>query len=138
MQKALDDANGKGPKLRFHDQDILNQMLDGHSIYLPKKYNYIYSLCFRSFFQKQPHNDDWKQQTILHFADHAKPWHSWVQHWDVAKAYADLRKASPRKDLPLVPPNGTKNLHQAARTARMQGRYGEALAWYGKYLASKL
>ena len=39
---------------------------------------------------------------------------------------------------PSFPPKGTKNLHQAARSARMYGNYGEMLMWYLKYLGAKL
>lgn len=44
----------------------------------------------------------------------------------------------PEIDVSLVPPKGTKNLHQAARTARMNGHYGAMIGWYLKYFGAKL
>lgn len=137
---ARAEANVKvvGKRLSHHDQDIHNQMLDGKTLYLPKKYNYLYNLDRQSLFKKQPVNEDYHNQIIIHFAGHAKPWHSWVQEWPVVKEYAEIQKQSPWKDISTVPPKGTKNLHQAARTARMYGRYGEMMKWYGKYIVEKL
>lgn len=127
----------QGKDLPYHDQDIYNQMFEGKSLYLAKKYNYLYNFDRKSFFQKQPRNEDWRKQTILHFAGHAKPWHSWVQKWDVIEEYNKVQAASPWADVPLVPAKNSKHIHQAARTARMQGQYDEMLSWYWKYLRGK-
>lgn len=138
VRRAQENVKKVGKRLSHHDQDIHNQMLDGHTLYIDRKYNYLYNLDRQSVFKKQPVNDDWEKQVIIHFAGHAKPWHSWVQEWPVVQAYAEIQRQSPWRDVPLVPPKGRKNLHQAARTARMQGRWGEMLKWYGKYVGSKL
>ncbi len=136
--RAETNARHTGKHFSFHDQDILNEMLDGKSLYIDKKYNYLYNLDRQSLFAKQPVNEDYKDKVIIHFAGHAKPWHDWVQNWDVVKEYAAIQRKTPWKDVPLVPPKGTKNLHQAARSARMYGNYGEMLMWYLKYLGAKL
>lgn len=126
-----------GNRLSHHDQDIHNEMLDGKCLYIEKKYNYLYNLDRQSLFKKQPVNEDYHNQVIIHFAGHAKPWHSWVQDWPVVKEYAAIQSTSPWSDVPLVPPKGHKNLHQAARTARMQGQYGKMISLYMKYLQDK-
>lgn len=138
VRRAQENVKKVGKRLSHHDQDIHNQMLDGKILLIDRKYNYLYNLDRQSIFKKQPVNADYKKQVIIHFAGHAKPWHSWVQDWPVVAEYGALQKLSPWKDIPLVPPKGKKNLHQAARTARMQGRYGEMLKWYGKYIVEKL
>lgn len=138
VRRAEENVKKVGKRLSHHDQDIHNQMLDGHTLYIDRKYNYLYNLDRQSLFKKQPVNAAWQDQIIIHFAGHAKPWHSWVQDWPVVVAYAEIQRRSPWRDVPLVPPKGKKNLHQAARTARMQGRWGEMLKWYGKYMGSKL
>lgn len=138
VHRAEVNASDKSKPLSKHDQDILNQMLDGKCLFLEKKYNYLYHLDRQSLFARQPVNEDYKKQVIIHFAGHAKPWHSWVQDWPVVKEYAAIQKASPWKDVPLIPPKGHKNLHQAARTARMRGKYGEMVWYYLKYLGSKI
>lgn len=138
VHRAEINASDKSKPLSKHDQDILNQMLDGKCLYLEKKYNYLYNLDRQSLFKKQPVNEDYKNQVIIHFAGHAKPWHSWVQDWPVVKEYAAIQKASPWKDVPLVEPKGRKNLHQAARTARMRGKYGEMVKYYVRYFGEKI
>lgn len=138
VKRAEYNAAHQSGKPTHHDQDILNQMLDGDVLFVDKKYNYLYNLDRQSLFKAQPVNEPWEDQVIIHFAGHAKPWHSWVQEWPVVRAYAAIQKDSPWKDVPTVPPKGKKNLHQAARTARMYGRYGEMLKWYSQYLAAKL
>lgn len=138
VHRAEENVKRVGNRLSHHDQDIHNEMLDGKCLYLEKKYNYLYNLDRQSLFKKQPVNEDYKKQVIIHFAGHAKPWHSWVQDWPVVQEYAAIQKASPWKDVPLVPPRGHKNLHQAARTARMRGKYGEMIGYYIKYLGDKV
>ena len=138
VRRAEENVKKVGKRLSHHDQDIHNQMLDGYTLYIDRKYNYLYNLDRQSLFKKQPVNDDYEKQSIIHFAGHAKPWHSWVQEWPVVREYAAIQQVSPWKDCPPVPPRGQKNLHQAARTARMYGRWGEMLKWYGKYIQSKL
>lgn len=137
VRRAEENVKRVGNRLSHHDQDIHNEMLDEKCLYIEKKYNYLYNLDRHSLFAKQPVNEDYHKQIIVHFAGHAKPWHTWVQWWPVVKEYAAIQKKSPWKDVPLVPPKGTKNLHQAARTARMQGRYGEMISLYLKYLKDK-
>lgn len=138
VHRAEENVKRVGNRLSHHDQDIHNEMLDGKCLYLEKKYNYLYNLDRQSLFKKQPVNEDYKKQVIIHFAGHAKPWHSWVQDWPVVKEYAAIQKSSPWKEVPLVPPKGHKNLHQAARTARMRGKYGEMVKYYVKYLGDKV
>ena len=137
VRRAEENVKRVGNRLSHHDQDIHNEMLDGECLFIEKKYNYLYNLDRQSLFKKQPVNEDYHHQVIIHFAGHAKPWHSWVQAWPVVQEYAAIQKKSPWKDVPLVPPKGHKNLHQAARTARMQGKYGDMISLYLKYLGSK-
>lgn len=137
VSHAVTRAAKKEKVVRLHDQDILNEMLDGRCRFLDKKYNYLYNLDLQSIFKKQPHNEDYEKQVILHFAGHTKQWHSWVQDWDVVKEYLEIKKNSPWKEFPAVEPKTYKHLHQAARTARMNKRFGEMLKWYWKYYRTK-
>ncbi len=138
VRRAEENVKRVGNRLSHHDQDIHNEMLDGKCLYIEKKYNYLYNLDRQSLFAKQPTNEDYKKQIIIHFAGHAKPWHQWVQTWDVVKEYAAIQKKSPWKDVPTVPAKTHKHLHQAARTARMYGHYGEMIKLYLKYFAAKI
>ena len=138
VRRAQENVKRVGNRLSHHDQDIHNEMLDKKCLYIDKKYNYLYNLDRHSLFAKQPINEDYKKQIIIHFAGHAKPWHSWVQNWPVVKEYISIKKNTPWYDDPIVLPKGQKNLHQAARTARMYGHYIEMIKWYGKYIQSKI
>lgn len=138
VRRAEENVAKVGNRLSHHDQDIHNQMLDGWVRYVPKKYNYLYNLDRQSLFAKQPENEDYHNEVIIHFAGHAKPWHSWVQDWPVVKEYREIQNNSPWKNVPLVPPKGKKNLHQAARTARMEHNFGDMVKWYAKYIGSKI
>lgn len=138
VRRAEENVKRVGKRLSHHDQDIHNEMLDGKCLYIDRKYNYLYNLDRQSLFKKQPVNEDYRKQVIIHFAGHGKPWHSWVQDWPAVREYAEIRLHSPWKDVPLVPPKGSKNIHQAARTARMHGEYGKMCGFYAKYLGCKL
>lgn len=122
----------------YNDQNILNVLLDGRLLFLPVKYNYIYILTISAFMKKQPQNEDYRKQAIIHFAGGVKPWHSWVQDLPVVQEYMNFQKESPWKDISLIGPKNHRDIHQVARKARTQRAWGRALLWYGKYLASKI
>lgn len=123
---------------RYNDQNILNKMLDGRVLWLPKKYNYIYKLNRAAFFRKAEKNEDYKNQVILHFAGSVKPWHDWVKEWPVVKEYINVWQQSPWKDVPMTSPTSRKDYHQAGREYRVTGQYGKALRYYWEYYKRKL
>lgn len=123
--------------LRYNDQNILNVILDGKVIWLPKKYNYIYKLNRSALFRKKASNEDYREQVILHFAGSVKPWHDWAQEWPVVKEYREIWLDSPWADIPLSAPKSRKDCHQAAREYRVTGQWGKALKWYSEYYKRK-
>lgn len=122
----------------YNDQNILNKVLDGKVIWLPKKYNYIYKLNRSALFRKKAENEDYHDQIILHFAGSVKPWHDWAANWPVVKEYRKIWLDSPWKDVPPSAPKSRKDCHQAAREYRVTGQYGKALHWYLEYYKRKL
>ena len=124
--------------LKYNDQNILNKMLDGRVLWLPKKYNYIYKLNRPAFFRKAEKNEDYKNQVILHFAGSVKPWHDWVKEWPAVKEYIHVWQQSPWKDVPMTKPVSRKDFHQAGREYRVTGQYGKALRCYWEYYKRKL
>lgn len=122
----------------YHDQTLLNKLLDGQLVWLPKKYNYIYKLNRPALFHKQDYNEDYKKQVILHFASDVKPWHSWVEDWPVVKEYNELKEHSPWKDVPVSVPVTRKNYHRAAREYRITHQWGKAFQCYLAYYKRKL
>lgn len=122
----------------YNDQNILNKILDGEVVWLQKKYNYIYKLNRSAFFRKKAHNEDYREQIILHFAGAVKPWHDWVMNWPVVQEYRKIWLESPWKDIPLSSPKSKKDCHQAAREYRTIGQYGKAIHWYLEYYKRKL
>lgn len=125
-------------KVTYCDQNILNYLFDQKSIFLQKKYNYIYILTISAFMKKQPFNEEYQKQVLIHFAGGVKPWHSWVQDQPVIQEYAAFQKESPWKDILPLGPTNHRDVHQMARKARLQGKWLQALKWYIKYFAMKL
>lgn len=125
-------------KVSYCDQNILNHLFDKKVVFLPKKYNYIYILTISAFMKKQPFNEDYKKETIIHFAGGVKPWHSWVQDRPAVIAYQRIQASSPWKDVPLLYPSKPRDFHQVARKERHQGHWGKSLKYYLKYLCKKV
>lgn len=117
----------------YNDQNILNKVLDGKVIWLPKKYNYVYKLNRSALFHKKERNEDYQKQVVLHFAGSVKPWHDWTVNWPVVKEYRKIWLESPWMDVPPSKPNSRKDCHQAAREYRSIGQYDKAIHWYIKY-----
>lgn len=124
--------------LRYNDQNILNVMLDGRVIWLPKRYNYIYGLGQSAMFKSRAKNEDYRKQIILHFAGSVKPWHNWVASRPVVKEYQKIWEESPWRDVPPTAPKNKKDCHQAAREYWTTGEYGKSLYWYMEYWKKKL
>lgn len=127
-----------GAPLRSHDQDILNLLLDGRFVMMGRKYNAIYNMDMKGFFQKQEPLVYDSEAVLVHFAGIVKPWRTWVQDLPAVKEYLAFRKDSPWRDVPLVGFQRHKDIHQAARHARRMKKYGESLGLYMKYFAGKL
>lgn len=127
-----------GKHLRSHDQDILNILLNNDILLLPPKYNYIYNLDIKSFFQKQSPIHFDKSAVFIHYAGVVKPWRTWIQDLYGVKLYRNAWLASPWKDVPLTGFTRHKDIHQAARHARRMHNYKEMLSLYMKYLFTKL
>lgn len=121
----------------YNDQNILNVLLDGRLLFLPIMYNYIYILTISAFMKKQPHNDDFHKQIIIHFAGGVKSWHSWVQDQPVVREYTSFQKESPWRDVPPLGPQNHRDIHQLARKARKSGHLMEAIRWYWAYYKAK-
>ncbi len=139
----MENLNQKGRiaiwnNAEYHDQTMLNKILDKRVIWLPKKYNYVYKLNRPALFHKQEHNDDYRPQVVLHFAGDVKPWHSWVQDWDVVKVYQSIRSQSPWKNNPPVQPVTRKDYHRAAREYRATRMIGKAFRCYMEYYKRKI
>lgn len=124
--------------LRYNDQNILNKMLDGRVIWLPKKYNYIYGLGQSAMFKTSAKNEDYRKQVILHFAGSVKPWHEWVKERPVVKEYRQIWMASPWKTVLPTEPGNKKDCHQAAREYWAVGEYMKSLHWYMGYWKKKI
>ena len=105
---------------------------------LPPKYNYIYNLDMKSFFQKQSPIHFDKSAVFIHYAGVVKPWRTWIQDLYGVKLYRNAWLASPWKDVPLTGFTRHKDIHQAARHARRMHNYKEMLSLYMKYLFTKL
>lgn len=127
-----------GRPLASHDQDILNLLLDGRFKMVNRRYNAIYNMDMKGFFQKQGPLVYDPEAVLIHFAGIVKPWRTWVQDLPAVKRYNAFRLDSPWSDVPLVGPQRHKDVHQAARHARRMHKYGKSLGLYLKYFGEKL
>ncbi|MDE9478541.1 hypothetical protein KKI90_15380 [Xenorhabdus bovienii] len=108
----------------FPDQDVLNIILQGSVIYLPKEFN---------FFSSQI-NDFEKNIVFLHFAGTPKPWKSWCKNADF---YLEFYRRSPWKDIPIELPVTYKQSKMYSKKLLSDKNYIAGFSWYVKYLIGK-
>ncbi|AZK60966.1 glycosyltransferase [Pectobacterium versatile] len=96
--------------LKYQDQDALNILLFGNSIYLPRDFNCIFTL--KSELYDRTHNlykNIIKNETIfIHYVGITKPWHTWSSY-PSAKFFHVAHAESTWKDKELLlPVNATQ------------------------------
>lgn len=142
-------ANIKKYRYKFMDQDALNVVLDGKCLYFDRKFNYICDLGqimnhvkIISSVEAVPSSLDAR---IVHFCGRSKPWHSWVQDFDIAKRYMALQKQSQWKDGIYIRACDIKDKCYRYKYKRMEmkaaakeGRYFKMLFQLGAYMWYKL
>ncbi len=138
LLKGLEKALNTKIDLPCPDQDILNIVLENETLFVSQKYNLPYRLVRPSVFKAKIVNGDAEHASLIHFIGAIKPWTSYNQSVPIVKVWAHAKANSPWKDVSLHEPDSQKAIHQAAREARSQGRYGKMLIWYLKFIKSKI
>lgn len=127
----------KSASLNTHDQNILNKALNDDVKMVSPIYNANYNTSMKAIFQHQDVLKYDKNSVLVHFSGIVKPWRSWVAELPGVAKYIEFWKESPWRDIPPVGPKTHKDCHQAARSARRFGHYGEMLHWYKNYMTWK-
>lgn len=102
--KALDFVRNNSNKIRHHDQDALNKVIDGKFIRLEQQWNFLVDLgrlAKQNNFKKSADNLEIENAKIIHFVGKSKPWYFWVAS-DYKKNYWFYFNKSPWK-LSLFP-----------------------------------
>lgn len=139
FSKAFSTLLDKTKKFAFLDQDVLNIMFLGKTIFLPRIYDAIYGIKQEL---KSKDLSKYKEyitpETILiHYIGVTKPWNSWA-NYPSAGYFVEAWKASPWADVPLLPARTPKQYKKKSRHERLQGKYFASIISYIGYLRAKL
>ncbi|CBG90889.1 glycosyltransferase family 8 protein [Citrobacter rodentium] len=100
-EKALAILLCKDTIYKYPDQDVLNALLKGMTLFLPGEYNTIYTI--KSELRDRTHQKYKRiisEDTLLiHYTGATKPWHKWAVYPSV-EYYRKAAKLSPWKDEP--------------------------------------
>ncbi|WP_272732392.1 lipopolysaccharide 1,2-glucosyltransferase RfaJ, partial [Escherichia coli] len=98
-EKALSILMSKDSIYKYPDQDVMNVLLKGMTIFLPREFNTIYTI--KSELKDKTHQkykELIKEDTLLiHYTGATKPWHKWAIYPSV-KYYKIALERSPWKD----------------------------------------
>lgn len=128
-EKALQISFDRLGELAWLDQDALNLVLQGKSLFISQKYDFIFDLGHKKYVHVLALPED---AALVHYAGRYKPWHSWCMHplrCDFAK-YAAL---SFWAEVPLIAPNGYKDMKKMGKSYMEYQQIGKGLFWYAKY-----
>lgn len=119
------------------DQDALNVLLNDKLTNISENYNYMFSLDWyitsKGHLSKIP-----KEVVFIHFVGLTKPFHEWANFYEEYRYLEVARQSSPWKDVPLLKPEGYKQLSRKKSHLRKNGDYlGFALTTI-QYLIKKL
>ena len=94
-------GNTKCIKYKYPDQDVLNILLKDNVIFLPRKFNTIYTI--KSELKDRSHQKFKKiildDTVLIHYTGATKPWHKWATYPSTIY-YRKALAASPWKDQP--------------------------------------
>lgn len=126
-------------RLKYPDQDILNILLLGHALLLPRKFNTVFTLK-SEFEDKNP--DAYKQilrddTVFIHYTGITKPWHDWADYAS-ARFFRDIYKISPWSDIKYVHATKVYELKEKYKHLLHQGKTIAGLATAVKYNVKKI
>ena len=128
----------------FLDQDVLNVLLNNKIVFLNTEYNYQYSLSKLIDDSPCPSKEKLREDAVIvHYIGASKPWHTWVQCCQGAKAWVAVKQNSMWNDVKLSGPETIKNhtykyWHKFARVAKKEGHWSDMFKYYWNYCCSKV
>ncbi|MFB9998045.1 glycosyltransferase family 8 protein [Providencia rustigianii] len=97
------------------DQDALNVLLNDKLINISENYNYMFSLDW--YITSKGHLAKIPDSVVfIHFVGLTKPFHEWASFYEEYKYLESARKNSPWKNIPLLKPEGYKQLSRKNHT----------------------
>ncbi|MEY1579338.1 glycosyltransferase family 8 protein [Providencia manganoxydans] len=139
MTAFITSLNKNKDNTLFPDQDILNMISDGHTLYLNKNYNFLYGMDNEL---KTRNNEYYKEKLIedvklIHYVGISKPWHEWI-NYPSAKFFRDIYNDSIWSSLPLEKAITAKQWKKKSSHERLQRKYLISLISHLKYIIVKL
>jgi len=117
-------------KYTYLDQDVLNILLDGKTLFIAQQWNYLYDM--RKMDNKLP-----QDVIFIHFIGD-KPWQQWSEHHFMVKLYQEYAQKTPWANVPLLEPKHYKEKKRMARSYRKRNLYFQAFYWYIAYTIAKI
>ena len=113
------------------DQDALNSVLPGQVIFLPQKYNAMYSVQYA-----ETPVPDLEKICLLHYTSRYKLWQAWCAH-PLQKLYLALRAETAWRDEPLMQPRNYKEMRSMGKMLWQKHQYLAAVQWYMRFIREK-
>lgn len=123
--KALNLFSGPLGEAAFLDQDALNLLLDGRSLFLERKWNYLYDMTYMTEKVQLP-------AVFLHYVGRVKPWKIFCQH-EIKEYYISNAEKSQWANVAVEDPKNHREAKIYSRVLFKQGCWLEGLKWFYKY-----
>ncbi|HHR6131711.1 TPA: glycosyltransferase [Providencia alcalifaciens] len=118
------------------DQDALNVLLNDKLVNISENYNYMFSLDW--YITSKGHLTKIPDSVVfIHFVGLTKPFHEWANFYEEYDYLERARKNSPWKDIPLLKPEGYKQLSRKKSHLRKNGKYLQFIMTTIQYLMKK-
>lgn len=137
LVEKLHEVTSNAIELPCPDQDILNMILYGKTLFINQYYNTPYRLVQPSLIKHKIINANPMKAGLIHFIGAIKPWTNYNQVVPIVKIWAAAKADSPWLDKPLHKPESQKALHQAARDWRRRKKWIAMMKAYGCFFYSK-
>ncbi|EHD19642.1 MULTISPECIES: lipopolysaccharide 3-alpha-galactosyltransferase [Brenneria] len=126
-------------KISYLDQDILNLLFVGKTIFLSEDYNQQFSINYELTKNKEKsYSSRIKNSTIfIHYIGPTKPWHEWAAAYPSTHYFMQAKKHSPWRDEPLIKPITVSNFKYCSKHYFYQGKKRYGIFYFIKYLIKK-
>ncbi|NIH24477.1 glycosyltransferase [Providencia heimbachae] len=124
-------------KFSHPDQDALNILLNNKLINISENFNFMFSLDWyigtKGHIPKIP-----EEVVFIHFVGLTKPFHEWANFYEEYAFFEVARANSPWKNIPLISPEGYKQLSRKKSHLRKNKQYFRFLVTTVMYLLKKV
>lgn len=119
------------------DQDALNILLNDKVVNISENFNFMFSLDW--YIAKRVEIPEIDQRVVfIHFVGLTKPFHEWAKYYKEYTHFEVARNRSPWRNIPLLKPEGYKQLSRKKSHLRKNGDYLGFLFTTIKYLVKKV